>query len=295
VSSALESLIEILSLEPIEVNIFRGHNERGSRSRLFGGQVAAQAFTATARTVEGLNAHSLHGYFLRAGDPAVPIVFNVDRIRDGRSFATRRVVAVQHGEAIFNMSVSFHVEEEGYEHQDPIPAAPDPDSLPTWEERMAELADKVPAQALNWMSSERPIEYRSPEPHGMFAAEPGTGPNPVWLRANGALPDDPLIHQCLFVYASDMGLVSSIHRPHRKPGRFFFRDVMMASLDHAVWIHHPVRFDDWLLYSSESPVAQSARGLVFGAMYYRNGRRVATVAQEGLIRRLRESDPDSAA
>jgi acyl-CoA thioesterase-2 len=189
-NSALESLIALLDLESIEVNIFRGQNERGTRSRLFGGQVAAQAFAAAARTVEGRTAHSLHSYFLRAGDPSVPIVFNVDRIRDGASFTTRRVVAVQHGEAIFNMSVSYHRLEDGYEHQDPIPEAPDPESLPTWEERMAELADRVPAQALNWMASERPIEYRSPEPHGMFASDPAMGPNPVWLRANGELPDN---------------------------------------------------------------------------------------------------------
>jgi acyl-CoA thioesterase-2 len=285
-NSALESLIALLDLESIEVNIFRGQNERGTRSRLFGGQVAAQAFAAAARTVEGRTAHSLHSYFLRAGDPSVPIVFNVDRIRDGASFTTRRVVAVQHGEAIFNMSVSYHRLEDGYEHQDPIPEAPDPESLPTWEERMAELADRVPAQALNWMASERPIEYRSPEPHGMFASDPAMGPNPVWLRANGELPDDPLLHQCLFVYASDMGLVSNIHRPHRKSGRFFFSDVMMASLDHAVWFHRPFRMDDWLLYTQESPVAAGARGFARATLYSRDGTYVGSVAQEGLMRKI---------
>jgi acyl-CoA thioesterase-2 len=289
VNAALESLIEVLGLEPIEVNIFRGHNESESRARLFGGQVAAQAFTAAARTVDGLTAHSLHGYFLRAGDPSIPIIFNVDRIRDGRSFATRRVVAVQHGEAIFNMSVSYHIVEDGYEHQDPIPDAPAPESLPTWEERMAEIADKMPAQATNWLSAERPIEYRSLEPHGMFASEPATGPNPVWIRANGKLPDDPLIHQCLFVYASDMGMVSNIHRPHRKSGRFFFRDVMMASLDHAVWFHRTFRMDEWLLFTQHSPIASGARGFANATLYTRDGTRVATVAQEGLMRRI---DPE---
>lgn len=290
-NDALKSLIEILTLEPIEVNIFRGRNESASRPRLFGGQVAAQAFMAASRTVEGRLAHSLHGYFLRAGDPTVPVVFNVDRIRDGSSFATRRVVAVQHGAAIFNMSVSFHKREDGYEHEDPMPEAPAPEDLPTWEERMAELAEKLPGQAMNWMSSERPIEYRSPEHHGMFASEPATGPNPIWIRANGQLPDDPLLHQTLFVYASDMGLVSTIHRPHRKAGQFFFRDVMMASLDHAVWFHRGFRIDDWLLYTMESPVAAGARGFATATLYTRGGARVASVAQEGLMRKI---DPERA-
>jgi acyl-CoA thioesterase-2 len=288
-NDALKSLIEILSLEAIEVNIFRGQNESGSRARLFGGQVAAQAFTAASRTVEDRTAHSLHGYFLRAGDPSVPIVFNVDRIRDGGSFATRRVVAVQHGQAIFNMSVSYHKHEEGYEHEDPMPDAPDPESLPTWEQRMADVADKMPSQAMNWMTAERPIEYRSPEHHGMFASEPASGPNPVWLRANGQLPDDPLLHQTLFVYASDMGMVSNIHRPHRKAGQFFFRDVMMASLDHAVWFHRDFRIDDWLLYTQQSPIAAGARGFATATLYKRDGTRVATVTQEGLMRRI---DPE---
>ena len=288
-NAALEALIELLDLEPIEVNIYRGQNEPGSRGRLFGGQVAAQAFAAAARTVEDRAAHSLHSYFLRPGDPSVPIVFNVDRLRDGSSFTTRRVVAVQHGKAIFNMSVSYHRPEKGYEHQDPMPDAPDLDSLPTWEERMAELADRIPTQARDWMASERPIEYRSNEPHGMLASEPATGPNHVWIRANGALPDDALLHQCLFVYASDMGMVSNIHRPHRTPGRLFFRDVMMASLDHAVWFHRDFRMDEWLLYSQESPVAAGARGFAHATLYTRSGSLVGTVAQEGLMRRI---DPE---
>ena len=286
VNDGLKSLIDLLDLEPIEVNIFRGRNESSSRARLFGGQVAAQAFAAAGRTVEGRSAHSLHGYFLRPGDPSVPIVFNVDRIRDGSSFTTRRVVAVQHGQAIFNVAVSYHKREPGYEHQDPMPGAPDPESLPTWEERMRQLEDRIPAQSRNWMTEGRPIEFRSLEPHGMFAGEAGRGPNHVWMRAHGELPEDPLVHQSLFVYASDMGLVSNIHRPHRRSGRAFFRDVMMASLDHAVWFHRPFRMDEWHLYTQESPVAAHARGFARATLYARDGTLCASVAQEGLMRKV---------
>jgi acyl-CoA thioesterase-2 len=282
VSRALAELIALLDLEPIEVNIFRGRHEPGTRTRLFGGQVAAQALAAAGRTVEGRTVHSLHGYFLRGGDPAVPVVFNVDRIRDGSSFTTRRVVAVQHGQAIFNMAVSFHNAEPSYEHQDAMPKAPPPESLPSWEDRARQMGDRIPEEMRSWVLAERPIEMRSVEPHSWFATRPSHGPNSVWVRANGPVPDDPLLHQCLLAYASDMGFVDNIYRPHRRPKR----DVMMASLDHAMWFHRPFRIDDWLLYVQDSPTAAGARGFARGTLFTRSGSLVCSVAQEGLMRRI---------
>jgi acyl-CoA thioesterase-2 len=289
-SAALRKLIDLLDLEAIEENIFRGQNEANrGYSRLFGGQVAAQALSAAGRTVEGRVAHSLHAYFLRGGDPSIPIVFTVDRIRDGSSFTTRRVVAVQHGHAIFNMSVSFQKLEQGYSHQDAMPDAPDPESLPTWEERVREARDRIPTHMRSWMLAERPIEMRSLEPHSWFATEPSRSPNLVWLRASGELGDDPMLHQCLLAYASDMGFVDNIYRAHRSPGP---RDVMMASLDHAMWFHRDFRMDDWLLYAQASPTAAGARGFAFGTLFSRGGSMVCSVAQEGLMRRI---DPAKAA
>ncbi len=282
-NAALERLIGLLDLEPIEVNIFRGQNEQSRWTRLFGGQVAAQALAAAWRTVEDRTAHSLHGYFLRGGDPAVPVVYTVDRIRDGSSFTTRRVVAVQHGRAIFNMSVSFHKQEQGYEHQDPMPEAPDPDSLPDWSERIREMGERIPEEMRSWVLSERAIDTRSSEPQSWVATEPRYGQNFVWLRAMDRLADDPMLHQCLLTYASDMGLVDNIRRPHRRPGP---RDIMMASLDHAIWFHREFRMDEWLLYVQESPAAAGARGFARGTVYTRDGRLVASVAQEGLMRRI---------
>lgn len=285
---ALKTLLETLDLERIEDDIFRGQNEETRWGRLFGGQVAAQALVAASRTVEGRRAHSLHGYFLRGGDPKVPVVFTVDRIRDGRSFTTRRVVALQHGRAIFNMSVSFQVREQSFEHQDAMPEVPDPESLPSWEDRAREAGERIPEPMRTSMLAERPIELRSREPHSWFATEPSRGPNPVWVRARGPLGDDPRIHECLLTYASDMGFVDNIYRPHRRKGP---RPVMMASLDHAMWFHRDFRIDDWLLYMQESPSAAGARGFARGTFFDRAGRLICSVAQEGLMRRL---DPDLA-
>ena len=282
-SRSLDALLAILDLESIEENIFRGRNEPGNRMRLFGGQVAAQALAAAGRTVEGRTAHSLHAYFLRGGDPSIPIVFTVDRIRDGNSFTTRRVVAVQRGRAIFNLSVSFHKREEGYAHQDEMPDVPGPETFPTLEDQMRELRGRVPEGMRSWLTSERPIETRSSEPYSWFSTEPSRGPSYVWLRARGELGDDPLLHQCLLTYASDMALVDNIYRPHRSEGP---RDVMMASLDHAMWFHRSFRIDDWLLYVQESPVAAGARGFARGALYARDGSMIGSVAQEGLMRRI---------
>jgi acyl-CoA thioesterase-2 len=294
VNAALESLVKLLDLEEVEKNIFRGQNEyRGRRGwgRLFGGQVAAQALVAAGRTVEGTDPHSLHGYFLRGGDPEVPVVYTVDRIRDGRSFATRRVVAIQHGEAIFNMSVSFHRQEDGYEHQYDMPDVPKPEELPTWEERAKELEDRIPEGMRGYMTAERPLEMRSDQPYSWFATEPRHDVNTVWMRASGDLGSDPRLHQYLFTYASDMALVDNIYRPHRHDGP---RDVMMASLDHAIWFHRPFRLDEWLLYVQESPAAAGARGFARGTVYTRDGVLVASVAQEGLMRRVEGYDAERA-
>ncbi len=290
-NESLRQLIRLLDLEELDVNLYRGQNEAVGWGRLFGGQVAAQALVAAARTVEDRLAHSLHAYFLRPGDPAVPVIYTVDPIRDGSSFTTRRTVALQRGRAIFNMSVSFHKLEEGFEHQDEMPDAPDPDSLPTWQERFASLGSKVPEQMRSWMQRERAIDLRSTRPMSMMGGEPQAGPNLVWFRTNGSLPEDPRLHQCLIAYASDMSLLDNVVRPH---GRGWpERNVMTASLDHAIWFHRQARADEWLLYAQDSPSAFGARGFARGSIFSREGALVASVAQEGLVRPLKSPRTDS--
>jgi acyl-CoA thioesterase II len=280
VTDALQSLVELLDLEPIEVNIFRGLSPDEDRQRVFGGQVAGQALVAAARTVDpDRSVHSLHAYFLRPGDPTVPILYEVDRIRDGRSFTTRRVVAIQHGRAIFNLAASFHVDEPGLDHQFEMPAVPEPESLPTFRERMAPYQDIIG----DWYHRPRPIDMR----HVGEAPAPGTEHEPrltqqVWLRADGTLPDDPVLHTCVVVYASDMTLLDTTLLPHGmvwSGGR-----VMMASLDHAMWFHRPFRADEWLLYDHDTPSTSGARGLARGSIYTADGQLGVSVVQEGLIR-----------
>ena len=279
-TAALDELLEILDLEPIEVNIFRGRSPDEQRQRVFGGQVAGQALVAAGRTVEpDRYVHSLHAYFLRPGDPDVPILYDVDRIRDGKSFTTRRVVAIQHGRAIFNLSASFQIAEPGLDHQEPFPIdVPDPESLPTFKERMAPFAEQLG----DWFHRPRPIDTR-------FVDDPARtnkGGRPpcqqVWMRADGKLPDDPLLHACVVAYASDMTLLDSVFMPHGiswdDPG------VMGASLDHAMWFHRPFRADDWLLYDQESPSASGSRGLAEGSIFRRDGVLAVSVVQEGLLR-----------
>jgi len=285
-SEALQKLVSLLDLERIDRTIFRGRNEDTQRSRLFGGQVAAQALVAAGRTVEGGRApHSLHAYFLRGGDPGHPVIYTVDPIRDGGSFTTRRVVAQQNGKAIFNLSVSFHVREPGFEHADPMPEGlPDPDSLPSWAERAAQLGDEVPKEFRAWLEREHAIEFRSQGGgDGLFGGR-APGPLRIWLRANGPLPEDPFLHRCLLAYASDMALLDAMARRHVKGP--VFRHVMAASLDHALWFHRDGRIDDWVLYEQESPSASGARGFARGRLFARDGRLLASVAQEGLIRPL---------
>jgi len=282
--SALDDLVFLLELEPLEVNLFRGVSPQENRQRVFGGQVAGQALIAAGRTVTSGRVHSLHAYFLRPGDPQVPIIYDVDRIRDGRSFTTRRVVAIQHGRVIFNLQASFQVDEAGPEHQYPMPDTPDPETLPTFQEQMKPHLDKFPAGALDWMMRERPIESRSPDlPRWVDPGPADIDPEQhVWIRTNGRLPDDPLLHACVVVYASDMTLLDTAVMPHTKgwgDDRY-----MMASLDHAMWFHRDFRADEWLLYHQKSPCASGARGLAEGFIYTREGTLAVTVMQEGLIR-----------
>ena len=286
---ALDDLVDLLDLEPIEVNVFRGRSPDDWRQRVFGGQVAGQALVAAGRTVEpSRSVHSLHAYFLRPGDPAVPILYSVDRIRDGRSFTTRRVVAVQHGEAIFTLAASFQEAEDGYDHQLPAPPAPAPEDLPTFAERLAPHREQLG----EWYTRPRPIDIRHVgDPPHLVGGEPRPPQQQVWFRGDGALPDKPLLHACVVTYASDMTLLDSILLAHGTswldPG------LMGASLDHAMWFHRPFRADEWLLYDQESASAAGARGLGQGRIYTRDGVHVVSVVQEGLFRRRRPRTLDS--
>jgi acyl-CoA thioesterase-2 len=281
---ALDDLIDILELEQLEVNLFRGISPDEDRQRVFGGQVAGQALVAAGRTVDHGTVHSLHAYFLRSGDPKIPIIYDVDRIRDGRSFTTRRVVAIQHGRAIFNLSASFQVDEEGPEHQYEMPDAPDPATLPTLRERLEPYADRFPPAFVDWIRRDRPIDTRSSQLPRWLDPEPGVREPEqlVWFRADGELPDDPLLHDCVVAYASDLTLLDTAVMAHARSwddDRF-----MIASLDHAMWFHRPLRADEWLLYHQKSPSAQGARGLAEGNIYRQDGALAVTVIQEGLIR-----------
>ncbi|MBZ6075544.1 acyl-CoA thioesterase II [Microvirga puerhi] len=281
-SSAVANLLKILDLEPLEVNLFRGQSPKEGWQRVFGGQVIGQALVAAARTVEGRLPHSLHGYFMRPGDPKVPIIYEVDRIRDGRSFATRRVVAIQHGQAIFSMSASFQVAEEGFEHQAPMPDVPGPDELPNETEVKAELLQKMPEPMRTYFERERPIEMRPVEMQRYMSKDPGEPIFHVWIRATDRLPDDLAVHQAVLAYASDMTLLDTSLVPH---GRTVFDPTIQgASLDHALWFHRPFRADEWLLYAQDTPFAGGARGFSRGLIFRQDGTLVASVAQEGLIR-----------
>ena len=282
--AALEQLLAILDLEDLEVNLFRGRSPREKRLRVFGGQVAGQALVAACRTVERGRVHSLHAYFLRPGDVRAPIIYQVDRLRDGHTFATRRVVAIQHGQAIFAFSASFQPEENGPDHQTAMPPAPDPEGLPPYLERIEPFLPRMPPHMRAWLTRDRPIEFRpvdEPDPFGERTRPPR---HMTWVRTNGALPDDPVIHQVIVAYASDMSLLDTAAMPHG----IAWNDptYMMASLDHALWFHRSFRADDWLLYATESPSAHGARGFAIGHFYTRTGQLVASVAQEGLIRPL---------
>ncbi|MGW1246629.1 acyl-CoA thioesterase [Streptomyces sp. NPDC002535] len=281
--TALDALLDLLDLERIERDIFRGESRSALVPRVFGGQVAAQALVAAGRTVpEDRPAHSLHAYFLRPGDPGAPIVYTVDRIRDGRSFTTRRVVAVQHGQPIFHLSASFQTYEEGLDHQADMPAAPDPESLPTPAEM---LPRHLPREVADWLIEARAavdLRYAEVPPWGSVGA-PREPRSQVWFRTNGKLADDPLLHVVLATYVSDMTLLDSVLLAHGRGG-WAVGDVVGASLDHAMWFHRPFRADEWLLYDQESPTASGGRGLGQARIYTQDGRLAISVIQEGVVR-----------
>jgi acyl-CoA thioesterase-2 len=263
--SAVDALIELLDLEPIEVNVFRGRSPNEDRQRVFGGQVAGQALVAAARTVEGMAVHSLHSYFLVPGDPTSPILYLVDRLRDTRSFTTRRVVAVQHGRPIFELSASFQRPEAGFDHQMAMPTGlPDPESLPDFKTRLAPWK----AQLGEWYDRPRPIDTRYCNWQPPDDRSPGPMLDNVWFRAAGRLPDDPVLHTCVVTYSSDFTVLDTSVRPHGGSG---LGDVFMASLDHAMWFHRPFRADDWLLYAQDTPSASGGRGLGRGLIFARDG------------------------
>ena len=273
----------MLELEALEDNLFRGLSPDDGRQRVFGGQVAAQALVAAGRTVDpGRTVHSLHSYFLRPGDPSIPIVYDVDRIRDGGSFTTRRVVAIQHGRAIFNLAASFQVCEEGPDHQDPMPDVPDPETLPTLAEQAEANRDSLDGAVVDWLVREMPIDARMVGASRLFDTAPRAPRQDVWMRSNGALPDDPLVHSCVVAYASDLTLLDTAMLPHVRS--FQEESHQIASLDHAMWFHRPFRADDWLLHHLRSPSASGARGLGVGEIFRRDGGLAVTVIQEGLIR-----------
>ena len=281
-SRALDQLLTILDIERLEENLFRGLSPQVGWQRVFGGQVIGQALVAANRTVNGRLAHSLHAYFLRAGDPSVPIIYNVDRIRDGGSFTTRRVVAVQHGQAIFSMAASFHKEETGLEHQIKMPEVPPPESLPSEAELKACLIDRVPPQVKAYWERERPLEIRPVDLSRYLTPGNHDPSQQVWIRATGELPNDQSLHQCVLAYASDFTLLDTALIAH---GRFVFDPkLMLASLDHALWFHRKLRADEWLLYAQDSPISGGGRAFCRGMLFTRDGKLVASTAQEGLLR-----------
>lgn len=278
----LDILLELLDLERLELNLFRGQNRDIGSGRVFGGQVLAQALVAAGRTVEGRAAHSLHGYFMLPGDVGTPIVYQVDRIRDGRSFTTRRVLAIQEGREIFSMLCSFQVEEPGIEHGAGMPDVPPAEELPRELDLVRAMADRIPAPLRAVYTQDRPIDFRPVAPVDPFAPEVRPPLKHTWFRAEGTMPDEPILHQAVLAYASDYGLLGTALLPHGLS--FMMRGVQAASLDHAVWFHRPFRVDDWLLYAMDAPATAGARGFARGSLFTRDGTLVASTVQEGLLR-----------
>jgi acyl-CoA thioesterase II len=284
-SRAVSELLAILDLEQLEVNLFRGQSPKSGWQRVFGGQVIGQALVAATRTVDGRHPHSLHCYFMLPGDPKVPIIYEVDRIRDGRSFTTRRVLAIQHGQAIFSMAASFHKHEEGLAHQTKMPDVPPPESLPSEGELKELLFDRLPPQVKAYWERERPIEIRPVDLSRYLAPEKRAATQQMWIRATGTLGDDLALNQCVLAYASDFTLLDTALIAH---GRFIFDpSLMLASLDHAIWFHRSFRVDDWLLYAQDSPTSGGGRAFCRGTLFTRSGELVASTTQEGLVRERR--------
>lgn len=284
-TAILDELVRLLALERIEVNLFRGQSQDLGWGTVYGGQVLGQALSAAVQTVPPeRQVHSLNAYFLRPGAVDKPIVYDVDRIRDGGTFTTRRVVAIQNGQAIFNLAASFQLPEVGFEHQDSMPETPDPETVPTQAERAVDYADKLPPRMRERALAAGPFDWRTVESAGSPLAPVALpAQRSVWVKADGTLPDDPALHRCMLAYASDFAFLTTALLPHRvswlSPG------MQVASLDHVMWFHQPFRVDEWLLHVMESPAARGGRGLVRGRVFSRDGRLVASTAQEGLIRR----------
>ncbi|WP_164658992.1 acyl-CoA thioesterase II [Tropicibacter sp. Alg240-R139] len=282
-TDAETKLLDLLNIERLEVDLFRGVGSGGETpTRIYGGQVIAQALAAAYRTVPDRLCHSLHAYFIRPGDPSIPVIYSVDRARDGGSFTTRRVVAIQHGKQILNLSASFHVEDEGWDYQHPMPKVDGPETLETREARRDRYIDRIPEQHMAEFLRDRPIEIREVAPRDLFEPEPTDDTNHLWFRMAAAAAADPQMQHILIAYASDMALMSSAFRPH---GLSWFKgEVNGASLDHAMWFHAPIQFQDWHLYSMDAPFSGRGRGFNRGSIYNRDGTLVASVAQEGLMR-----------
>ncbi len=282
--TAVEELLDILDLEELEVNLFRGRSPQTGWQRVFGGQVIGQALVAALRTVDDDRpVHSLHGYFMRPGDPAVPIIYETERYRDGSSFTTRRVVAIQHGKPIFTMAASFHRREEGLDHQFEMPDVPMPEDLPTERELLEQLQDKMPEIMKRYFSRNRAIETRRASHRDFVNPKPSAPEQHVWIRPTGPLPDDPAVHQAVLAYASDMTLLDTALVPHGTT--MFDQTLQMASLDHAMWFHRNIRADDWLLYSQDAPTTGGSRGFTRGSIFTRDGELIASAVQEGLMRK----------
>lgn len=280
---AIEELLRVLDLENLEHNLFRGRSPQAGWQRVFGGQVIGQALVAANRTVEGRQCHSLHGYFMRPGDPEVPIIYQVQRLRDGRSFATRLVNAIQHGEAIFAMLASYQVVEPGFEYAMQMPDVPKPEDLPEEAELRKLIEERAPEEIKRYFNRARPIELR-PTDYAHYLTHDKLPPQQyIWVRATDALPQDVTVQQAALAYMSDMALLDTSLFPHGLS--VFSNEVQSASLDHAMWFHRPFRVDEWLLYATDTPSSSGARGFNRGFLFDREGRLVASTAQEGLIRK----------
>ncbi|HEY6924543.1 MAG TPA: acyl-CoA thioesterase II [Steroidobacteraceae bacterium] len=283
----IADLLKLLELEQLEVNLFRGESRDIGSPQVFGGQVLGQALTAASATVEGRIVHSLHAYFLRRGDFKAPIVYQVDRSLDGHSFSNRRVIAIQHGQQIFNMAASFHVQEEGLDHQVKMPVVPRPEELPDSSRLPGELLERLPERMRKFIEQPRPFEFRSVQPIDYLRPGRSEPARQLWFRAVGRLPDDEKLHRSLLAYVSDYFLLDTATLPHGMSS--LHGSLIMASIDHAMWFHRPLRVDEWLLYAVESPSASGARGFARAGLFSLDGRLVASTAQEGLVRIKKDS------
>ncbi len=281
-NNTIEELLQLMELEPLEVNLFRGESRDIGTSRVFGGQVLAQSIIAASRTVDEGVIHSLHAYFLRAGDAEAPIVYNVERNRDGRSFKSRRVVAIQHGRPIFTMAASFQLEQEGPTHQLEMPDVPMPEELSSESDIPEEHLGRVPPLLRRWFTRTGPFDFRPVRKRDIFHPQPQPPYSNIWFRLNAKIEVSDLMHRALMAYASDFHLVGTAVLPHGIS--FLQEDLLMASLDHGMWFHRPARVDDWMLYSCDSPSSSGGRGLARGLIYDRDGRLIASTIQEGMIR-----------